>query len=124
MDLNNIVLELMSRIQILEKKVELLESKINGDFSIKNVFPNNEIGNKYKPLAEYLFKNGEKKIELTYQEIENILGFNLPSTAYNYPQSFWANTETHSYSSAWLKVDYRARTNIADKKVIFERNIY
>ena len=124
MELNNIVLELMNRIQVLEKKVEFLESQTNGDSVVERVFPNREIGNKYKPLAEYLFRNGAKKIELTYKEIENILGFTLPSTAYNYPQSFWANTETHSYSSAWLKVGYRARTNIADKKVIFEKNIY
>ena len=124
MELNNIVLELMNRIQVLEKKVEFLESQISSDSAVERIFPNKEIGNKYKPLAEYLFRNGEKKIELTYKEIENILGFALPSTAYNYPQSFWANTETHSYSSAWLKVDYRARTNIAEKKVIFEKNIY
>ena len=124
MELNNIVLELMNRIQVLEKKVEFLESQTSGDSVVEGVFPNREIGNKYKPLAEYLFRNRAKKIELTYKEIENILGFTLPSTAYNYPQSFWANTETHSYSSAWLKVDYRARTNIADKKVIFEKNIY
>ena len=124
MELNNIVLELMNRIQVLEKKVEFLESQISGDSVVERVFPNREIGNKYKPLAEYLFRNGEKKVELTYKEIEHILGFTLPSTAYNYPQSFWANTETHSYSSAWLKVDYRARTNIAENKVIFEKNIY
>lgn len=124
MDLNNIVLELMDRIQVLEKKVAQLENGVNNNYSARGIFPNKEIGNKYKPLAEFLFRKDEKKIELTYNEIENILGFKLPDTAYNYPKSFWANTETHSYSSAWLKVDYRARTNIADKKVIFEKNIY
>ena len=114
----------MSRIQVLEKKVENLESRLNGASTLERAFPSRGISNKYKPLAEYLFRSGENKVILTYRQIEDILGFDLPSTAYNFPQSFWANTETHSYSSAWMKVDYTARTNISEQKVIFEKNVF
>ena len=58
---------------------------------------------------------------LTYPKIEEILGFSLPATAYNYPHSYWANTETHSYSSSWMAVEYKARVDVEKKTVTFEK---
>ena len=121
MNLEKIVLELMTRIQNLEERVDNLEKSINSCNEKSDDFPEGEIGSKYKPLAEYLFEKNEKRVSLTYREIESILGCKLPKTAYSYPPSFWANTETHSYSSAWMKIGYKARIKIAEKTVIFEK---
>lgn len=123
MNLEKIVLELLGRIQNLEERVDRLERTDRAVSEEKRSFPADDISNKYRPLAEYLFDKNEKKIIMTYKEIEEILGLTLPKTAYKYPQSFWANTETHSYSSAWMKVGYMARIKFADKKVIFEKSL-
>lgn len=123
MELNSIVLELMTRIQVLEKKVEQLERQVNAGAQEPRPFPGEEISRKYLPLAEYLFRNQERKAVLSYRNIEEILGFALPGTAYQFPQSFWANTKTHSYSSAWMRVGYRAKVNAEEKIVTFEKTV-
>ena len=128
MELGTIVLELMSRIQVLEKKVAQLEGdrareNVAGDDN-NPVFPAAKISDKYMPLAEYLYKSGERRITLSYGEIEDILGFKLPDTAYNFPQSYWANTKTHSYATAWMEVGYKTKCNVAEKLIIFEKSLY
>ena len=94
-------------------------------------FPAEKISRKYRGLALYLFNSQEEKVRLTYEQIEEKLGFALPPTAYNLPQSYWANTAGHSYSSAWMAVGYKARVqggntpvsreNRGEKTVCFER---
>ena len=130
MDINAIVLELFSRVQVLEKKVAELETKqhqssaIDTPFYNRPDFPADKVSDKYKGLAEYLYQNWDKKIEMTYAEIENALGFPLPRTAYNLPQSYWANTKTHSYAKgSWLAVGYRAKI-VDNERICFERNVY
>lgn len=127
MDVNAIILELLNRIQVLEKKVEVLEGqRRQNEEGLLNrpSFPTEKIGDKYRPLAEYLYEKWDKKIILTYSEIEEILGFPLPKTAHNYPHSFWANTETHSYAFSWLAIGYKAKVEYETRTVIFERNLY
>lgn len=130
MDINLIVLELLSRIKVLEEKVASLEknnfTSEKEDFkkSVKPDFPAEKISGKYRPLAEYLYEKWEKKIALTYEEIEKILDFKLPPTAYKLPKSYWANTLTHTYAASWLTVGYKARVNIEALSVTFERNLY
>ncbi len=130
MDINLIILELLSRIKILEGKVEALEGKkleneeIDLKKAIKPRFPVDKISDKYRSLAEYLYEKWEKKIVLTYEEIESILDFKLPPTAYKIPKSYWANTLTHTYATCWLSVGYKAKVNIDAMNVTFERIIY
>ena len=127
MELNTIVLELLSRIQVLEQKVAVLENnrqENNNANSSKPPFPANKISNKYKGLAEYLYEKWEKKISLTYGEIERCLGFSLPDTATNFPQSYWANTRTHTYASSWLELGYKAKVDGETSIVTFERSAF
>ena len=128
MEINAIILELLSRIQVLEGKVAALEEQRatveNNAFADRPAFPSEKVGDRYKPLAEYLYGSWEKKIVLTYSDIERILGFALPQTAHNYPQSYWANTETHSYAFSWLAVGYKAKVFYETRTVVFERNLY
>ncbi len=131
------LITLYNRIEMIERKNEELEMKIvelqtrilelEGRGNIpanRPSFPVQKVGEKYKKLAEYLYEKWERSIELTYTQIEEILGFSLPPTAYNLPQSYWANTETHSYAKgSWLAVGYKAKV-MGSQKVKFERNIY
>lgn len=122
--------QLLSRIQEMESKVAALEARIIAMESVgftkertEKLFPAEKISVKYRPLAKYLFESGERRVQLDYTKIEEILGFPLPATAYNYPQSYWANTGTHSYSSGWMEVGYKARVDIEKKIVTFEETI-
>lgn len=128
-DLEDLV-EIVNRIQQLEKRVEKLELQVAENnkkditFVGRPAFPAEKVSKKYKRLAEYLYEKWERRIELSYSEIEKIIGFALPPTAYNLPQSFWANTLTHSYATGWMAVLYRAKVNSEMKLVMFERTIY
>ena len=130
MDINLIIVELLSRIKVLEEKVKMLEEN-NPSNKEKDVrrgekpnFPVNKISDKYRPLAEYLYERWERKIVLTYGEIEHILDFKLPPTAYKIPRSYWANTLTHTHATSWLEVGYKAKINTEAMSVTFEKIIY
>lgn len=124
------MVKIINRIETLESKVAMLESRLADVSGNQNMllnrpaFPTEKISDKYKGLAEYLYEKWDRKIELTYAQIEEIIGFTLPPTAYNLPQSFWANTETHSYAKgSWLAVEYKAKV-AGDQKIVFERSLY
>ena len=123
-DINAIVLELMSRIKVLEEKVKALEEKCDLHKTDKPSFPFDKISDKYRPLAEHLYEKWEKRITLSYGEIEAILGFKLPPTAYKIPRSYWANTLTHTYATSWLSVGYKAKVDVDTFTVTFDRNLY
>ena len=126
MEINAIILELLSRIQTLETKVAALERQMessNVSSPQKPPYPADKISDKYMRLGIYLYEKWERKIMLTYEELERILEFTLPDTAYNFPQSFWANTATHTYASSWLALGYKAKVNFEERTVTFERKI-
>ncbi len=60
----------------------------------------------YSPLRDYLLKNSESRIILSFEEIEEILDFKLPDSAYNY-RAWWANDKTHTQAiNGWLAAGY------------------
>lgn len=80
---------------------------------------------KYKPLYNFLSQRSEDKVSLTFSEIESILGFSLPVSAYKFA-SFWANNENgqHHHCRAWLDAGYRTvdvSKNLIDQHIFFER---
>lgn len=141
MDYSNIILELMSRIQILEEKVCALESAhetkreeevpaITSEKGVSTLASKaaptqtvdfSKVSPKYRPLAVYLAERNEKATTLNYTQLQEILGFELPSSAQNHMNQYWANTDRHSYSSSWLNVGYKTRVNVANKTVTFEK---
>lgn len=124
------IVKLYNRIDELEKRVAQLEEKSNVQQSVsascveRPAFPMECINSKYKALSEFLYENWEKRIVLSYEQLEDILGFSLPASAHNLPQSYWANTEYHTYAKSWLKLGYKAKVDTENKKVVFERNLY
>lgn len=123
MDYAQIILEMLDRIKTLESKVSALEKR--GDVpSDGSPSPEMEkISAKYRGLTDHLYASGERKVVLTYAEIEAILGFPLPDTARNFKKSFWANTATHSYASAWMALGYKAHVDAETDTVTFTQNL-
>lgn len=123
------IVKLYNRIDELEKRVVQLEERLNMQqnsvsYIERPAFPAECANSKYKALSEFLYESWEKKIELSYEQLEDVLGFSLPASAHNLPQSYWANTEYHTYAKSWLKLGYKAKVDAGNKKVIFERNLY
>jgi hypothetical protein len=65
---------------------------------------------KYDPLETYLTRRGSDEIELAFEELERIIGTELPPSATR-PQ-WWANerdpASRHVQRSAWRKAGYDA----------------
>lgn len=127
MEYSQVILEMLERIKRLEKKVEELEEKNKNiqttDIVKKENAQLEKVSAKYRKLTEFLLASREMRICLTYPQIEEILGFSLPNTAKKHKHSYWANTETHSYASSWMVVGYKARVNVDNETVTFEKNL-
>ena len=79
------------------------------------------IRSKYAPLTEYLNQLTEPLIDLSFHEIEKILGFDLPASAFQY-QAWWANERegTHSHARSWLNASFKtANVDLNTKTVTF-----
>ena len=59
---------------------------------------------KYDQLGHYLLTTRQAKVDLTFSQIESILGFALPKSAYTYSE-WWSNTG-HSHADSWVKAGY------------------
>ena len=125
MEYSQVMLEMLERIKVLENKVKVLEEKIEKTPSPKPQTAKqlDKVSAKYRGLAEYLLSSNERKVTLSYSQIEEILGFALPETARKFKQSYWANTETHSYASSWMAIGYKTRVDIDSDTVTFIKNI-
>lgn len=77
---------------------------------------------KYEPLPQFLASVGGAVHRMSFTEIERILGFKLPKSAYEHV-AWWSNNPTgHSHARAWLKVGWRTEAvDLAARKVTFQR---
>jgi len=76
---------------------------------------------KYCPLGDYLVKQCEVTVSLTFQEIERILGFSLPPSAYNH-RAWWANSLSHPQAGSWLNVGWKvSKVNMEKKTALLIR---
>jgi len=78
---------------------------------------------KYEPLPQFLATVGGKAHRMSFAEIERILGFTLPKSAYKH-EAWWSNNETgHSHARAWLKLGWRTEeVDLKGRKVTFQRS--
>jgi hypothetical protein len=76
----------------------------------------------YRSLHKYLDERYANTVVLTFNEIEDLLGFTLPALARLRPD-WWANADSpasaHSYS--WTRASRRATANLLAQTVVFER---
>lgn len=78
---------------------------------------------KYDPLIHHLAAQTTSAMELNFAAIETLLGAALPPAARAYP-AWWANSaadQTHSWARRWTAAGWRARVDLSNEKVTFER---
>ena len=77
---------------------------------------------KYEPLPQFLTSVGGTTHRMSFREIERVLGFKLPKSAYQH-EAWWSNNATgHSHARAWLQFGWRTKAvDLADRKVTFQR---
>lgn len=78
---------------------------------------------KYKALKSHLERRNGRPEMLTFEDIEAIIGKQLPKSAIVH-RSFWANDNEghHSHARAWMGAGYRVAYVDREQKVVrFER---
>ena len=77
---------------------------------------------KYEPLPQFLSSGTGSTRRMSFDQIERILGFKLPKSAYEH-EAWWSNNATgHSHSRAWLAAGWRTQdVDIEGRKVTFRR---
>jgi hypothetical protein len=80
---------------------------------------------KYAPLAEHLSGLNCDQQQLTFVEIERILGCKLPPSARRH-SAWWSNTDgstTHPWATLWINVGWKTSSiNLSAGSVIFLRH--
>jgi hypothetical protein len=78
---------------------------------------------KYEPLPQFLGSVGGSLHRMNFSEIERILGFKLPKSAYEH-EAWWSNNATgHSHAHAWMKFGWRTEAvDLAARKVTFQHS--
>lgn len=76
---------------------------------------------KYEKLRQFLVQQ-EADCELSFEQIEQILGFKLPASAYRH-QPWWSNSGNgHSHAQAWLEAGRKThKVRLDDQTVSFRR---
>ncbi|MCL2751974.1 MAG: hypothetical protein FWE62_04365 [Firmicutes bacterium] len=78
---------------------------------------------KYEPLGQYLEKSGKEKVELSFSEIENILGFKLIDSLRKHQIAWYGAAEkspTHVWKKVWCSYGYQVETvNLDEGCVVF-----
>ncbi len=77
---------------------------------------------KYYPLQEYLRQSGVDEIDLTFAQVEQILGVSLPVTA-RVQRAWWSNRSAGAVQAkAWMLAGYHAEgVDMANEQVTFRR---
>lgn len=78
---------------------------------------------KYEPLSKFLGGRPDDSIDAEFAQVEQILGFPLPQSAYRH-QAWWANElhGSHSHARSWQEVGWEtSKVDLAARKVRFTR---
>ena len=67
----------------------------------------------YAPLRDFLANSKVEYIRLDFAELERILGFRLPESAYRYPAWWSNNPKGHSHCLAWVGQGWEASKSIS-----------
>lgn len=76
---------------------------------------------KYDPLRRFLAGFDGSEWSATFDQVELVLGFELPASAFRYP-AWWANDVHHSQGRAWLEAGWETRgVDLYAESVVFVR---
>ncbi|WP_353227949.1 hypothetical protein [Novosphingobium sp.] len=78
---------------------------------------------KYDPLRRYLETRDDDSWEASLADVESVLGFALPNSAYTY-YAWWANetSGSHSHAKSWQEAGWHTRdVNLKANQLRFER---
>ena len=73
---------------------------------------------KYQQLTKWLSECYDTEVTMSFTEIEDILGFKLPNSAYIH-RAWWSNTMTHPQGIAWMEAGYIT----SDCSALFTKNL-
>ena len=120
MEYERIILELLERICQLEERVERLEKRAEEPVA-EGEMNALQCGKKYRTLKSYLEQSGGQKVELSFREVEEILRFKLPESAFRH-REFWSNTASHPIAVSWLSAGYETvRVDMGKEQIVLER---
>jgi len=77
---------------------------------------------KYAPLRDYLLTSSKDRVELSFDEIEEIIGASLPNSARTH-RSWWANNERHTQArNGWMAAGFLvSNVDLERETVLFVR---
>lgn len=77
---------------------------------------------KYAPLTDHLAARRQSIVEMTFPELESVLGFPLPASARKFREWWSNNPRNHTQALAWLDAGYRSRdVDFAAERLVFEK---
>jgi len=74
-------------------------------------------GGKYLALTRYLKQCGKDCLTLSFKEIEEIIGYDLPPSAHKH-MAYWANSRTHSVAFGWMDAGFQTKQKDLEKSLI------
>lgn len=78
---------------------------------------------KYEPLTHFLSANRTEEIPMSFEEIEKIVGFKLPTKASGI-RAWWSNNPSNNVmTKAWLAAGYvTERVDMGSRRLVFRRS--
>lgn len=77
----------------------------------------------YEPLRDHLARQTLSEIEMTFEEIERVIGRDLPSSAFSH-RAWWSNNASNNVMTrAWLGAGYRTeRVDMEAHRLVFRKS--
>lgn len=77
---------------------------------------------KHESLPQFLLRQNGPSLRLSFEELEEILGFTLPENAYA-NAAWWSNDAGHSHAGSWLLAGWlTSDVDLDARKVAFRRD--
>lgn len=78
---------------------------------------------KYVPIQHFLEKTGREHIPMSFEQIEEILGFSLPPSALKH-RAWWSNNTSNSVmTESWMKAGYKTTdVDMESRRLVFRRD--
>lgn len=79
---------------------------------------------KYIPLKSFLDSTPLDRVQMSFKEVEQVLGFKLPASALRH-RPWWSNSVgAHVQSEAWLKAGFETESVDMDaRRLVFRRKM-